>query len=411
MKNIDPKKKYLLFAGIILVSVFAYVESVFIIEAIKGPERPSVQSVSQKTDMTAVEEAKTEDAKEDIKIDNRLKDPPEEAKALYLTGWSAGNSKKMDGVIDLINKEKMNAVVIDIKDYSGYVSYRSEIEDVSKYNAEQVMIEDVDGLLKKLHENKIYAIARITVFQDPILAVARPELAIKNKTTGKTWKDNKGLAWIDPASSEAWDYIVKIAKDASGRGFDEINFDYIRFPSDGSLGNMSYPFYKKEEKEKHEVIKDFFSYLRTNLPGTIISADLFGLATINNGDLGIGQTIEDAYENFDFVSPMVYPSHYANGFIGYKNPAEYPYEVVKYSIEKAVQKLAELEKTKRAEDPEAEIKLAKVRPWLQAFDMGAVYGPAKVKDQIRASNEAGGIGWILWNASNNYSAKVARIND
>jgi hypothetical protein len=349
------------------------------------------------------------DAKESIQ--NKLKDPPEEVKALYLTGWSAGNAKKMDGVIDLIGKEKLNAVVIDIKDYSGYVSYKTGIEEISKYKAEQIMIPDVDALLKKLHEKNIYAIARITVFQDPVLANARPDLAIKSKATGKIWKDNKGLAWIDPASNDAWGYITKIAKDASDRGFDEINFDYVRFPSDGSLGNMSYPFYKKEEKEKHEVIREFFSYLRTNLPGITISADLFGLATINDGDLGIGQTIEDAYENFDYVCPMVYPSHYADGFNGYKNPAEYPYEIVKYSMDKGMEKLAELEKIKKEENPEAEIKLAKLRPWLQAFDMGAVYGPAKIKAQIKASNEAGGVGWILWNASNNYTSRTKGIND
>jgi hypothetical protein len=344
-------------------------------------------------------------------ISKKLKDPPDEIRALYLTGWSAGNSKKMDEIIGLIEKEKLNSVVIDIKDYSGYISYQTGIEEISKYKAEQIMIKDIDELLKKIHDKNIYAIARVTVFQDPVLAVARPELAIKNKVTGGIWKDNKGLAWIDPASSEAWDYVIKIAKDASERGFDEINFDYIRFPSDGALGNMSYPFYSKEGKEKHEVIKEFFLYLRTNLPGIIISADLFGLATINSGDLGIGQTIEDAYENFDYVSPMVYPSHYANGFIGFKNPAEYPYEVVKYSMEKGAEKLSNLEKIKKEENSDQEIKLAKLRPWLQAFDMGAVYGPEKVKAQIRASNEAGGSGWILWNASNNYSSKIAGIND
>ncbi len=243
VKNVGSKNKYLLFIGIIVVSVFVYVEVIFVMEAKKGTEKADVQSISQETDIAAAVEGE----EEDIKKENKLKDPPEEIKALYLTGWSAGNSSKMDGIIDLMNKEKLNAVVIDIKDYSGYVSYKSDVEEVSRYKSEQVMIEDLDGLLRKLHDNRIYSIARITVFQDPVLAVARPELAIKNKATGGVWKDNKGLAWIDPASTEAWDYIVKIAQDASNRGFDEINFDYIRIPSDGSLGNMSYPFYKKEE--------------------------------------------------------------------------------------------------------------------------------------------------------------------
>jgi len=358
----------------------------------------------------SAEEVKSSEAAEAEKpVQNKLKDPPEEVKALYLTGWSAGNSAKMDGIIDLIGKEKLNAVVIDIKDYSGYISYKTGVEEILKYKSEQIMISDIDALLKKLHENNIYAIARITVFQDPVLARARPDLAIKNKATGNVWRDNKGLSWIDPASTEAWDYIAKIALDASNKGFDEINFDYVRFPSDGSLGNMSYPFYDAKKSEKHEVIREFFSHLDSSLPGVKISADLFGLATINKDDLGIGQVIEDAYEYFDFICPMTYPSHYAVGFQGYKNPASYPYEVVKYSMEKAKIRLDEFNKNS-SEDLKAK-RQPKLRPWLQAFDMGGAYGPERVKAQIKASNESGGVGWILWNASNKYSTRVKDIGD
>jgi hypothetical protein len=404
-KNTRSEKKYLFILSFILIAVLAYVG----IGYISKTNKDSIQQESAQ-DSQEIVIANSEEVIQEVKIENKLQNPPKEARALYLTGWSAGNVKKMDEIIELINKEELNAVVIDIKDYSGYISYKSDIEEVIKYGAEKIMIDDVGSLIKKLHDNNIYAIARITVFQDPILAKAKPELAIKNKATGGIWKDNKGLEWIDPASQEAWDYIIKIAQEASTKGFDEINFDYIRFPSDGALRNMSFPFYNKE-KEKHEVIKEFFSHLRDNLTGIIISADLFGLATINNGDLGIGQTIEDAYENFDYVSPMVYPSHYASGFIGYKNPADYPYEVVKYSIKKAVIKLEEFNKLQEIEPEAEDKKLAKIRPWLQAFDMGAIYDSDKVKAQIKASNESGGVGWILWNASNNYSARIKNIND
>lgn len=370
----------------------------------------NIQSVLEQNSNVKID-GQTENAdlsKTETLPSNKLENPPEEVKALYLTGWSAGNTGKMDGIIELIGKEKLNAVVIDIKDYSGYVSYETGIEEIEKYKAEQIMIKDVNSLIKKLHEKKIYVIARITVFQDPILAKARPDLAVKNKATGGVWRDNKGLAWIDPAAKDAWDYIVKIAKNASEKGFDEINFDYIRFPSDGSLGNMSFPFYKKEEKEKHEVIRDFFSYLSGQLSDEKISADLFGLATINKDDLGIGQIIEDAYGNFDFVCPMTYPSHYANGFQGFANPASYPYEVVKYSIAKAKTKLDEFNAIEGSENLKRK---AKLRPWLQAFDMGGTYGPERVKAQIRASDESGGVGWILWNSSNNYASRIKGIID
>lgn len=393
--------------GIVFIAALACIGMRYIIEIKEDLVRQKIiQEADQEINFTSAGEIKEDDAK----IENKLQNPPEEIKALYLTGWSAGNTEKMDEIIELIKKEKLNAAVIDIKDYSGYISYQSEVEEVLKYEAERIMIDDVGALIKKLHSNNIYAIARITVFQDPVLAKARPELAIKNKITGGVWEDNKGLAWIDPASAETWDYIIKIAQEASKKGFDEINFDYVRFPSDGSLKNMSFPFFKNEEKEKREIIKEFFSHLNQNLPDDKISVDLFGLAAISDDDLGIGQIIEDAYANFDYVSPMVYPSHYASGFIGYKNPAEHPYEVVKYSIEKAKTKLDEFNKA--SDNNEAKNKReAKLRPWLQTFDMGAAYGPDKIKAQIKASNESGGIGWILWNSSNNYSAKIKNISD
>ncbi len=359
-------------------------------------------------------EVKMEAEKETIEvveIDKKLQNPPEEVKALYVTAWSTTLPDRVDGFIDLIKKEKLNAVIIDVKDYSGYIAYDIENETVLKYEAKKVIIPDVDDLIQKFHDNDIYVIARVTVFQDPILAVARPDLAIKNKATGGLWKDNSGLAWIDPASIEARDYIVKIAKDASERGFDEINFDYIRFPSDGRLSQMSFPFYDSEVQTKREAMKEVFEHFRENLPDLVISVDLFGLATVNKDDLGIGQTIEDAFENFDYICPMVYPSHYANGFIGFQNPAQHPYEVVKYSINHAVERL-EAYRVAQEENSEGQKKsLAKIRPWLQAFDIGAVYGPNMIRAQIDASNEAGGVGWILWNASNRYSTRVVNLVD
>ncbi|MCK5490503.1 MAG: putative glycoside hydrolase [Candidatus Pacebacteria bacterium] len=346
-----------------------------------------------------------------VEIDKKLQNPPVEVRALYVTAWSTTISERVDGFIDLIKKEKLNGVVIDIKDYSGFIAYDTENETVLKYEAKYVIIPDVDELIQKFHDNGIYVIARVTVFQDPVLAAARPDLAIKNNVTGELWKDNSGLAWIDPSSIEARDYIVEIAKDASARGFDEINFDYIRFPSDGRLSQMSFPFYDSKKQTKREAIKEVFEHFRANLPDIIISADLFGLVTVNKDDLGIGQTIEDAFENFDYICPMVYPSHYANGFIGYQNPAQYPYEVVKYSMEHAIERL-EIFQEAQEEDSEGQKKpLAKIRPWLQAFDMGAVYGPNMVRAQIDASNESGGVGWILWNSSNKYSAKVVGLVD
>jgi len=336
----------------------------------------------------------------DIGPQKPLANPPAEIKAIYVNSESAANQKKMDNLIALVKKSGLNAMVIDIKDSSGYLSYDIAAANGIKYGIKERHIAQINSFIKNLHDEKIYAIARIAVFQDPVLAAERPDLAIKDKSGGKLWRDNKNFAWIDPSSREAWDYIMKIAQDASGRGFDEINFDYIRFPSDGPLNEMSFPFYDDKTLTKEQAIEKFFSYLRTNLKDVKISADFFGLTAVAKDDLGIGQKIEDAYRTFDYVSPMVYPSHYASGFLGYKNPAEYPYEVVNYSIKGAIKKLEDYNKAKENGTSGS---AAKVRPWIQAFNLGAIYDISKIKAQIKASDESGGTGWMLWNPASNYS--------
>lgn len=342
---------------------------------------------------------------------DKLPNPPEEVKAIYLTGWSAGSTKKVQSSIDLIKRTELNAVVIDIKDYSGLVSYYMDIPLVKESGADkEIRIANPGEVIKKFHEAGIYVIGRITVFQDPILAKAKPEWAMKNKTTGKVWADSKGLAWMDPAGSGTWDYVISIARDATLRGFDEINFDYIRFASDGSISNISYPYWD-EVTPRSKIIAKFYEYLRSNLADTKISADLFGLATINNDDLGIGQVIEDAYKNFDYVAPMIYPSHYAAGFIGYKNPAEHPYEVMKYSLDKALGKWLKLAEGSSSTPAIPKEKLGKLRPWIQDFNMGATYDGAMVRKEFQAvydslQNSTTSYtysGWLIWDASNTYT--------
>lgn len=343
----------------------------------------------------------------DIGNGKPLLDPPEEIRAIYVTSSSAGNPAKMDELIKLVKKAKLNAMVIDIKDYSGRVFYDSGIEDVEKYKAEKIIIPKINTLIKKLHDENIYVIARVVVFQDPKLAVARPELAVKNRNTGGIWRDNLNLAWMDPGSQDVWDYAIKISQDAASRGFDEINYDYIRFPSDGRLSAMSFPFFDEKGLKKAEGIDEFFRYLRLKMGKIKISADVFGLTTSAYDDLGIGQVIENAYENFDAVAPMVYPSHYAVGFLGFSEPAKHPYEVVKYAIESASKKLEKYNNSNNAEEIIGpQVKKAsdvKIRPWIQAFNMGDIYDTAKIKVQIKASDESGGVGWMIWNPSNNYS--------
>lgn len=368
----------------------------------------------------------------DIPPQQQLANPPAIAKGIYLTGWSAGSSVKMQSVINLIKRTELNAVVVDIKDYSGYVSYATAIPEVKASGAEnEIRIARPNTLIKELHDNGIYVIGRITDFQDPILAKAHPEWALKNKTTGGVWKDNHGLSWIDPAAKPAWEYFAAITRDAFSRGFDEIQFDYIRFASDGALENIEYPYWDGKTP-KATIIARYFKFLRDQFPSQKISADLFGLATVNSDDLGIGQVIQSAYQYFDYVSPMVYPSHYASGFLGYKSPAKYPYEVINYSMSHAVQKLIDMgnsnstpqaamaSSTASSSVPKIPyspfnlgyIPNSKLRPWLQDFDLSGVpYTASMVKAQKQAvydtlnttsTNKYYG-GWLLWDAANTYT--------
>jgi hypothetical protein len=326
---------------------------------------------------------------------------PEIIKAIYVTSWSASRPSYIDYVVNLARNTEINGVVIDIKDWSGYIAYDTKVPEAEKYGAKSIRIRNVNALVERLRGEGIYSIARITVFQDPVLARARPDLAVHSKASpASLWFDRSGLAWIDPAAKESWDYNIAIAREAIELGFDEINFDYIRFPSDGNLRDMSFPLWDGSVPRSF-VMREFFSHMRGELPDAKLSVDLFGLSTVNFDDLGIGQIIEDAFEYFDYVSPMVYPSHYAPGFLGYQNPASYPYEVVKYSIENALKRLS-------AFDPSGE-KSVWLRPWLQDFNLGAIYDAGMVRSQIAATYDATGdsfSGFMLWNSSNVYTEEA-----
>jgi hypothetical protein len=338
----------------------------------------------------------------DIGPQQALTNPPEVIKAIYATSWSAASEKKLNYLIDLIKTTELNAIVIDIKDYTGYITYNTELDLPKKYNAVEIRTPRFNSLIKRLHDEGIYVIVRISVFQDQRLPLARPDLALVSSSTGETWKDFKGLMWMDTASREVWDYNIAIAKEVLSRGVDEVNFDYIRFPSDGNLNDIIHPFWDEKTLKTH-IVRNFFKYLREQIPDRKISADLFGLVTVNTDGLGIGQHLEYALPYFDVIAPMVYPSHYFKGFIGYENPAEFPYEIVAYSMDTAV---------RRIKNYELGVKIAKLRPWFQDFDLGADYDAQKVRAQIQAWDDATvnssdlNNGWMLWNPGNVYTREA-----
>lgn len=313
-------------------------------------------------------------------------------KGIYLTASSANSAEKLDSIIKLIDETELNAVVIDIKDYTGYVLYDSQVPLVKKLKTSKTVIDDVPAVIKKLHEHNIYTIARQTVFQDPVLAEAKPEWAITNKKGG-VWHDDKGLSWVDATREEVWKYNVAIAAEAIALGFDEINFDYVRFPSDGNMSLVKY----NTSEARYKTMGKFYTYLGEELKDepAWISVDFFGLTMDAKGtnDLGIGQRLVDAVDNVDYICPMMYPSHYGAGYAGLENPAANPAKVFKTGLKKGM--------------PAFKDKRAKVRPWIQAFNIGAVYDENKFDNKIRAQideiEKVSDSGWLMWNAANRYS--------
>ncbi len=398
-------KKAFAFFVLVLIVVLGFIGAAYYmpgnVEEIKGGAISDVgTAAAQGSDGKGVESQKPVITPSPVVIEpgKPLANPPSEVKAIYATGWTAGSSLRVDYLKKVIAETDANAVVIDLKDYAGAISYKTGDARISMYGGEENRISDIRKLVADLHANNIYVIGRITTFQDPVLAQKRPDIAVKD-SKGNLWGDNKKLYWIDPSAKDAWDYNINLAKNAFNVGFDEINFDYVRFPSDGNLGATVYPVTDLKTTTKSAAVKSFFKYVRESLPGKTISADLFGLVTVNKDDMGIGQILENAFPYFDYIAPMVYPSHYASGFDGYKNPADYPYEVVNYSLASAEKRLA----AAKAKDPSIN---AKIRPWLQDFSLGAVYDAEKVKAQITASKDAGSVGWMLWSPKNIYTKEA-----
>ena len=319
---------------------------------------------------------------------------PTAVRAIYMTSWVAGTDGWRKELVDFVKKTEVNSIVIDVKDYSGHILFDTGDEIIKKSGAEEVRSKDMKEFIEILHDADIYAIARITVFQDPFYSKNHLSTAVQRKN-GTLWKDRKGLSYVDPSSQEFWDYIIRIAQASEKVGFDELNFDYIRFPSDGDMKDIRYPVSDfSNGQTKSKILESFFAYLQKGLAstGVPLSADVFGMVTTNYDDLNIGQVLESIAPYFDYIAPMVYPSHYPPTFLGYKKPAEYPYEVVKFSMEKAVGRMITASTTP-----------SKLRPWLQDFNLGATYDAAKIKAQKKAVYDAGLNSWMMWDPANKYT--------
>lgn len=367
---------------------------------------------------------------------------PESVKAIYMTSCVAGTPSFRQQLVKLAQETEVNSIVIDIKDYSGTISFspKSEAWQPAWQNS-RCGTSDMKELVQMLHDNNIFVIGRITVFQDPFYAPLHPELAVLRSDQKTVWHDFKGLSFIDVASKPYWDHIVELSVESYNIGFDELNFDYVRYPSDG---NMSDIYFHQSLAGEYGLdyqanLESFFKYLNQQLddetkylkyrhentgrasttPWT--SADLFGMTTTNFDDLSIGQVQDRAAPYFDFIAPMVYPSHYPNSFLGLGNPNDYPYEVVYHAMKTGVDRMISsttpmqgfLHERIGTSTPAIYSKPIygpeKFRTWIQDFDYGGDYDAADVRSQIQASYDSGVESWMIWSPSNIYTKSALSI--
>jgi hypothetical protein len=325
---------------------------------------------------------------------------PKAVKAAYLTYYGFADRQIRGRVLDLIARTELNAVVIDIKGDRGWIPYRTDVPLALAAGAQgPVILKDFDGMLADLRAQGIYTIARIVVFKDNVLANHRRDLAIIDARTGKPWIDRENLAWVDPFRTEVWDYNIAIAREAIRKGFDEVQFDYVRFPTDGKLAAARYA--KPNSKETRlPTIAAFLERARGELGalGAFVGVDVFGYTAFNENDTDIGQRIEELAPYVDYICPMVYPSGYHVGIPGYRNPVVHPYQVVHESVRLIRKRAAGLP--------------VQVRPWLQDFKDYAfdrrIFGVPEIRAQIKGADDAGGMGFMLWNPKNDYTGAALR---
>ena len=305
-------------------------------------------------------------------------------KGVYLIGMEAGDPDTVAQIIDLINRTELNAVIIDTKD--GLVFYDSQVDFFRDAGAVEPTY-DAEALIRQFKENGIYVIARQVAFKDPLIAEKHPELAIKDEETGKPWRGWAGEAWVNPLKKGLYKPNVDLAVESARLGFDEIQYDYIRFP-DGDLTGADFGKDYLDINKRIGALTTLLEMTRDALRprGVKLSADVFGWMLLVDDDQGIGQRFPDIAKVVDYISPMIYPSHFPEGSVTVPgHPNDYPYETISISLALGMAKIPGLE--------------LKMRPWLQDFSLPGMteYGAAEIRAQIDASEEAGASGWMIWN--------------
>ncbi|MGM9488177.1 putative glycoside hydrolase [Ideonella sp. YS5] len=317
---------------------------------------------------------------------------PFQPKAVYLSPYGIGDAGLRNGALALAESTEINALVIDVKGDRSIVPFPSEAYAAAGIGDQSpITVRDMAALVERLHERGLYLIARVVVFKDDRLADAHPEWAVRN-AAGAVWHDREELAWIDPFRAESWEFALGVAQEAAALGFDEVQFDYLRFPDATGL-RFSQP---DTQAARVATIAAFLDVAGRRLApyNVLVAADVFGYICWNENDTHIGQDLESIIGHVDVLSPMLYPSGFSFGIPGFANPVAAPYEIVHRSLQRALQRTG--------------VPASRLRPWLQAFRDYAFdhreFDADEIRAQINASESLGTNGWMLWNAHNRYTA-------
>ena len=330
-------------------------------------------------------------------------------RGIYISGPMAGSTELFQNILDSAAGTEINTVVIDFKDDQGRITCPVDSPVASEIGACRPYVQDMKELIASLKERGLYVLARVVAFRDPWLAEKKPEWSL-HLADGSLYRDRQGMAWVDPYRKEVWDYLVEVGTEAKEAGFDEVQFDYIRFSTEGTMRDVVFDEAVTGGRSKTDVITEFVKYAYENLAsqGLFVSADVFG--TIIGSDIdaqAVGQVYTEMAKHLDYICPMIYPSHYGSGNFGLEHPDTMPYETV----------LEALKKSQMVMDQAAEAdghvsSQAIVRPWLQDFTASYLgegnyipYGYNEVQRQIQAVKDAGYDEWMLWSAANRYHFK------
>jgi len=332
--------------------------------------------------------------------DSTLFPPPEPIRALYVNAW-AFSSAKLWPLIRLADSTEINAFVIDVKDDTGCLLYRSQVATARTIGASDcARLGAIGPRLDSVRMHDIRPIARIVVAKDPLLATGKPAWAVRD-VAGGLWTDRIGMAWVDAYNDSVWIYAAQLAAEAVRLGFAEVQFDYVRFPDEPRARMATAVFGARRAGDtQRAAVRRNVRLLKERLApmGVPVTFDIFGLTATYAGDMGIGQVWEDFLAVADVMLPMVYPSHYYAGAYGYRRPNHHPYQIVRNALRDAQAR------TPQGSGPE-------IRPYLQAFTLGRRkprYTPHEIREQIRAAEELGIRSWVLWTPRSVYQRDALR---